>query len=121
MKTDNNTENLRRYQEHLREIGSLTPPDHEQTIDELAAEGMKLLEVEANQKPHPPSSKKVLENALGAMSKNPYIRARLKVLHNLPAWRKAEIERMEKTGDTQNKYYQEFVKMVTDMGDSLSA
>jgi len=89
----------------------------------LAAEGFKLLEEEERaknpvvKKPSPPS---VLENALGAMDKNPYINARAQVLKNMTPKERSEIERMESTGKLENSVYQDFVRKVSKMGDLYS-
>jgi hypothetical protein len=41
-----------------------------------------------------------------------YQQARERVLKDLKEWRRNEILRMEKEGDTDNRYYEEFVRNV---------
>jgi hypothetical protein len=123
-----NEENFKRYQERLAELqrqGNLIPsPDlpPDQLIMHLAAEGEKMLAAETPFKgkvyPKKDDSKK-LDTALGLTSKNPYIRARIMVLEKLPAWRKKELAEMEQTGNINNKYYEEFVREVASLGDTL--
>jgi hypothetical protein len=52
---------------------------------------------------------------------NPYTQARIKVLEEYPEWRREEIAEMEKTGNINNRHYEDFVHTVTMLGDSLSA
>ena len=53
-------------------------------------------------------------------STNPYVMARMQVLKELPAWKRHEIEDMEKNKNTRNQHYQDFVKSVAQLGDKLS-
>lgn len=125
-----NEENFKKYQERLAELqkqGNLVPsPDLPvpQLISHLAAEGEKLLNAETTKvvgkvRPKIDDTKK-LDMALALSSKNPYIRARIMILQKLPTWRKKELAEMEKTGNINNKHYEEFVHEVAILGDSLS-
>lgn len=129
-----NEENLKRYQERMAQLqkeGGLVPSPElppEKLIQHLAAEGAKLLAAEEKSKPtkvvgkiQPKKTDEVkLTETLGLTSKNPYIRARIMVLQKYPAWRRAEIGTMEQNGDTNNKFYAEFVRAVAELGDKLS-
>ena len=127
-KRTDNEENLKRYLERLAELqkeGNLVPsPDlpTDKLIQHLAAEGEKLLKTsKVIGKVQPKKNdKEKLSNALGLTSKNPYIRARIMVLQKYPAWRRAEIGRMEQAGDINNKFYEEFVHEIGIVGDKLS-
>ena len=132
-----NQENLKRYQERLAQLqkeGNLVPSPNLPTnelIQHLAREGEELLKAEGKANIVPPVGKiqpkkdimdetrKLTEN-LGKSSKNPYIRARIMVLEKLPEWKRHELARMEQTGNTNNRYYDEFVHEVAILGDSLS-
>lgn len=134
-KRTENDENLKRYQERLAQLqkeGGLVPaPDLsiEKLMNHLAAEGAKLLDAEAKTKPakvvgkiQPKKTDEVkLTETLGLTSKNPYIRARILVLQKYPEWRRKEIGTMEQNGDIHNKFYQEFVRAVAELGDQLSS
>lgn len=93
-------------------------PDDPLIMDKLAAEGHKLLE--ADDKSAPSVPKKTLETALGEKSKNPYVRARIKVLGDLAPSRRDRIIEAEKKGNTDTFEYKEFVKMVRKLGDEFS-
>lgn len=128
-KRTENEANLKRYQERLKELeGQLVPsPDLplEQLMDHLAKEGAAILNAEAKTKP----AKKIvpkkdesqrLSNSLAASSKNPYVRARHQILMAYPEWRRKEIATLEKTGNTDDKHYKDFVHEVAILGDKLS-
>jgi len=117
-KKSDNTENFKKYQDHLKNQmrNGLTSPDHKETIAELVSEGNHLIGETTN----PPLSKKKLNGILGATSPNAYVRARTKVLLDLPLWRRHELERMEKNGDLDNRFYTEFVQRVMEYGNYLS-
>ena len=125
-KTDNE-ENLKRYQERLAKLeqeGNLVPsPDLpiNLLIEKLCEEGFKLLEEEAKQtKPAPIKDEtSKMHRSLATNHKNPYVRARQIVLDKLPEWRRKEIETMEKLGNTDNKFYKDFVAEVMKIGDAL--
>jgi len=106
------------------ELAAKTPED---LLRVLMKEGEELVEAELSKGkiiPLPSKTKsdpKVLENALAAMSKNPYVRARIKILNDLPAERRKQIEDMEKNGKTNNATYEQFAKMVSKLGDQFSS
>ena len=81
-------------------------------------------------KPATPAAPK--KKSVAATDKgNPYLRARLQILDEWntktdragqsQAWKAREIAEMEKTGDINNKPYDEFVRKVRERGDELSA
>jgi hypothetical protein len=84
----------------------------------MAREGEILLR--QSESPNESPSKKKLESVLGEHDKNPYIRARIRVLKDIDPLRRKNIEEMERTGKTNNHQYQDFVKMVTTLGDKFS-
>lgn len=106
------------------ELAAKTP---EELMRVLMKEGEAIIEAELNKGkiiPLPSKTKsepKALDNALAAMSKNPYVRARIKILTDLPPARRKQIEEMEKTGNTDNHTYEQFSKMVAKLGDQFSA
>jgi hypothetical protein len=88
-------------------------------MDKLAAEGHKLLESQGERAPKVPG--KTLETALGEKSKNPYIRARIKVLGDMPLSRRERILKMEQDNTAEHSFeYKDFVAMVRKLGDELS-
>lgn len=114
-KTDNE-ENFKRFQARLEEMKhlNLKPLDHQPTIDELAAEGAKLLEADGM----PPVVKnevKKLSAALGKSSKNPYTRAWAELIAKHPKWRQEEFEKKLDTAA-----YRDFCKEVKLLGDEYS-
>lgn len=48
---------------------------------------------------------------------NPYLRARTETLAKYPAWRRAQIEDMERNNDIDNHIYDDFVHDVAKLGD----
>jgi hypothetical protein len=120
-----------RYLQSVKERGyenlkctaaELTAKTPEELIRVLCAEGAELLdaEVKAKTPPVPPNENKRLQDALAASTKNPYVRARLKILNDLPKERRDSIEAMEKNGKTDNPTYKEFVQMIMKLGDKFS-
>ena len=108
----------------------LTPSPNlpiDQLIIALCAEGMMLLEAEEKaktkaapaMKPKTDDSKR-LNSALGLGDKNAYVRARAQVLGKMTDAQHKQIEEMEKTGDTKNRIYSEFITAVSNLGDKLS-
>jgi hypothetical protein len=61
-----------------------------------------------------------LNQKLTADQTNPYVQARINVLLEINLMFKKEVLRMEAEGDTDNRKYQEFVRMVREEGDKLS-
>jgi hypothetical protein len=126
------SENLARYLAHLEKIGhaNLIPPKRQSTnlgklAMDLCAEGQALLDAEEKAKAPvaapPVDDKKKLDTALATASPNPYVRARIKVLNGMTESRRKMIETMEKTGDINNRTYDDFTKAVAEQGDKLSA
>lgn len=96
----------------------------EQIITQLVKEGNELLEAEAKTKPSvksTPESKAALEDALGKMSDNPYIRARVQLLRKMTPEARSVIEKMEKGTLAKDHRYDDFCNMVTRLGDKLSS
>jgi hypothetical protein len=91
-------------------------------LDKLAAEGLKLLDSNPTPdpvKPQPPQ--KSLETALGEKSNNPYVKARMKVLADMPLSRRERILKMEKDNTTEHSFdYKDFVNRVRKLGDEYS-
>ena|ERR1039458_10122780 len=110
---------------------NLKPVSQSLSFDECLSkalrEGYALLEEEAKTPPKnsvkPPASVKhspALEDALGKMSDNPYVRARIEVLNKMTPAARSVIEKMEKGELTKDSRYDTFCKAVTILGDSLS-
>lgn len=76
------------------------------TITQLIEQGNKML---ADEKKSP----------VATSMDNPFFRARIQILAKYPAWRKSEIERMERDNNKDNRYYDEFVREVAALGDTL--
>lgn len=96
----------------------------EQYLNQCIEEGEELLAAEGKNKPAPamkPQSKKVLDDALGKMSSNPYIRARTQILTKMTPEKRSVIEKMEKGNLPTDSRYDEFCKEVTRLGDNLSS
>ena len=129
---NNETENFKKYQEYMERNGynKLPLPKTIPTISQLAAEGEKILADEEKKDskttpvpttPVPPKPSKALENALGAMSKNPYVKARIDVLKKMSEFARHEIETMEKERNVNNRFYAQFTaEVVTAAGDMPS-
>lgn len=121
-------ENFEKYQRRLEELkGQLvpTPPSlhGEKLMAWLAAEGEKLLTAEQKNAPVTPAIVKderpKLDATLALSSTNPYVRARVQVLQKMPETKRNEIEKMEKTGNINNRTYEAFVHQVTVLGDNM--
>lgn len=107
---------------------NLPIPDHKETIQELVAEGNKLLEQDEKNSSStvakPSVSPAPTAPVLSSDSKNPYIRARIQLLNQWKkdprtAWKAEEIENMERKKETNNRHYDEFVHEVRLLGDTL--
>lgn len=124
MKKDDLDQNYAKYLNNLKTRGyeHLPSPLKVPTIDDLAAEGAKLLE-EEGVKDLPPSTpaKENLEMALGKNSKNPYVRARVKVLSDMPTTRRERILKLEVEKNLDHPDYKDFVKMVRKLGDEYES
>ena len=87
----------------------------------LLKEGHRLLMVEAEKTiVNPVDAPKKLETALGEKSNNPYIKARIQILKKYPEWKRNEVLKMEEKKNTNNRFYEEFCREVTDLGNKLS-
>ena len=86
----------------------------EPTIMELAAEGDVLLTEEKA----PVTKNKSSPNNI--TKPNPYVAARPLVLQELSPLKRREVLDMEANHDTDNRFYDEFVKLVCLKGDELS-
>jgi len=129
-KKTENDENFKKYRENMdrAEQDKMVPPPElpiAELISYLAAEGAKLLEAEEKAKKTTPKLKpKVddsakLNDSLASTSKNPYVRARALVLSKMAAWKRKEIEEMEKNGNMDNDRYKDFIAEVAKLGDTL--
>ena len=98
------------------EIAAKTP---EELIRVLCAEGEELLSAKTTTGTTSPESKR-LNDTLATADPNPYVRARVKILNDLPKSRREQIEAMEKTNNTNNPTYAQFLKLVTKLGDQFS-
>ena len=103
---------------------NLPIPDHAETIMELAAAGELILQAEAKnpRKAAPPTAKlpdetTKLETKLGSMSDDPYVKARVEILNGMGEFERKEIERMEKTNDLNNRWYEDFCHKVRVLAD----
>ena len=95
-------------------------------IIEAIQEGNKLLaeEEKLKNKVVVVDDKKKLDTALSTSSKNPYVKARIKILNDWKkdintAWLANEVESMESGKQPKDRHYDDFVKLVMDLGDTL--
>jgi len=95
---------------------AIEPADPQELLRMLVKEGDALLAAE-----EPATPVTALESALGSKSNNPYIRARIKILNDLPPKVRSEIEHMEKTGKINNSVYRKFTVAIALLGDKLSS
>ena len=97
----------------------------EQYLSQAIQEGYALLAAEEKnsvKNPEPfKQSSPALNDALGKMSDNPYIKARTQILLKMTPTARAAIEEMERIGNTCNSTYDKFARSVTILGDKLSA
>lgn len=117
-------EELTNYEKYLANIkhrgyDHLPIPDHEESIDELIAEGDRLLEQEAQKKTTTTPKAPTLPTK--ASSNNPYLQARLKILSAMDPEKRQFIERLEKEGKKDTRQYQEFIQEIQKLGDKLSS
>jgi len=106
---------------------NLAPVSQDISFEELTAqaikEGFAMLAAEdkkASKHSVKPTSPNILENALGEMSTNPYIRARIEVLKKMTPAARSEIEKMEAGTLDKDHRYDTFVSIVSALGDELS-
>ena len=112
-------DNFKKYQTRLSEYKpeDLVPPTKALTIDDLAAEGAKLL---GDTKIAPTATPVVEAKKLKITTDNPYVQARLTVLKKYPQWKQVELTKMEECGNLNNRHYEQFVKEVIELGNHLS-
>lgn len=123
------TSNFDDYESKLKKVKldpsrkNLKPdPAHwtfEEQLAHALADGLKMLEAEEKAKPKPAAPSPVLEDALGKMSANPYIRARTQLLIRMTPTTRSVIEKMEKGLLDKDHRYDTFVKQVAKFGDKL--
>jgi hypothetical protein len=116
----NDSDNLKKYQQRLAEINDTSTPLTELSIDDLARDGEALLAAEekSNKKKSPKTEVKRIPVVNG---NNPYVKAREQTLASYPEWKRTEMLLLEKTKKTKdNRHYEEFCRLVTALGDSLS-
>ena len=118
-----NEENFEEYKARMANSrGELTPPPNltlDKLMDHLAKEGEKLLAEEPKPKKVKKDDTKKLDKALAISSKNPYIRARVQILEKMLKWKREEIHMFERTGNINNRFYDDFVHEVRKLGDIL--
>lgn len=124
------TSNFDDYNSKLKKVkldpsrkGLKMDPPHwtfEEQLAHAVADGFKLLEAEEKSKAKP-SPSPVLEDALGKMSDNPYVRARTQILTKMTPTARSVIEKMEKGTLDKDSRYDTFVKQITQLGDKLDA
>lgn len=116
VKLPNDRKNLKPVDPHL---------SFEQYLAQATMEGFALLAAEEKnsvKKPQIPAKPSpILEDALGKMSSNVYVRARTQVLTKMSPLLRKQIEKMENTKDLDNRIYREFVRAVVMLGDKLSS
>lgn len=114
-KSSNDLTNYKRYLNNLKHRGINSPPDHEESLNEIIAEGNRLLEQEAQT-----TSTKSKVSPPNTPSDNPYLRARKKILSEMTEERRKLIDRLEKEGKTDSYQYKDFVAQVHKLGDIMS-
>lgn len=123
--TSSNAENFENYKKKFLSSntsrGKLIPSNDklslEQLVKQLVAEGFELLKQEEKSIKSSPATKPVQKKS---SVKNPYQLAREQVLAKMKDFNRNEILEMEKTNNTNNRFYEEFVKEVNALGDTLS-
>ena len=127
-------ENLIKYLEQIQARGfdksnsiQKKQPNLNILMRQLANEGDALIKEEEEAKGIPKvlkDDKKELEDTLAASSKNPYIRARLEVIGKLSPDARKRLEQIESSKDVNarnTRAYNDFIKIISNLGDKLSA
>lgn len=110
---------------NLAKLGrlGLKPTVKEQPLMDAVSEGYLLLAADEKKGTLPATVKldetKRLNNTLGSTSSNPFIRARIQILNKMSPFDRHEIERMEKTHDLNNRFYEDFVHRVRVLGEEF--
>lgn len=128
-----NNDNGAKYRKSVKDRGyenlKQTPAEASAKTDDtllkvLVKEGLEIINAEQGKSPSttptPKDDSKNLEKAMGEMSKNPYVRARIKILNDMTEDRRKRIEEAEKTGNMDTYTYKDFVKEVIKLGDQFS-
>ena len=115
-KSSSDLTNYQRYLNNLKSRGyeNLQLPDHQETIDELIAEGNRLLEEDEKKNKISPRVKKS-----ASPSSNPYVRARNQILSEMDPEKRKLIERLEKEGNKNCAQYNDFIEQIRKLGDKL--
>lgn len=107
---------------------NLKPVDPKLTFDQYLRiairEGNELLDAEKKNSTKTPSVTKpslTLENALAALSTNPYIKARAEILKELSPLTRTAIEQMEKNEIPKDARWNSFCQAVQVRGDKISS
>jgi hypothetical protein len=118
-KSSNDLTNYKKYLNNIKQRGyeNLPIPKRQETVDELIAEGNRLLEEDAK---HQSSQKTSKITKPTTSSGNPYFQARQKILSDMDPGKRKIIEQMETEGNTDSRQYQEFVEQIHKLGDKLS-
>lgn len=116
-KSSSDLSNYQRYLNNLKIRGyeNLPQPNHQETIDELIAEGNRLLEEDAKKSKTSPKVK-----SKTPPSNNPYVRARNQILSEMDPEKRKLIERLEKEGNKDCSQYKDFIEQIRKLGDQLS-
>lgn len=117
--------NYDKYLTNLKHRGydKLPIPDHEESLDEIIAEGEKLLlEDEAKKKKQTVSSPSVASKSppKPVSPENPYLKARNQTLKDYGEKKAKMILKMEAEKDVDNDIYTCFYQRVMELGDKLS-
>jgi hypothetical protein len=96
-------------------------PDHEETLDEILAEGERLIQAELKLKsPKTKKTVKTKSNLTSENSNNPYIKARMQLFSKMDPAKKHWIDQVERGELKKDRCYDDFVKEVAILGDALS-
>lgn len=116
----NDLSNYQRYLHNLKhrgfDVNPLPIPPNEPSLDELIAEGDRLLEEEAKAN----LQKKKTKSSSKSKSKNPYHQAREKILSDMDPEKRKHILRLEKENKKDSYQYEDFLKEIQKLGDQLS-
>lgn len=103
---------------------NLPKPDHKETLDELIAEGNRLLALEEKlskkMKKAIVTEEKKLEIKLATNSSNPYVRARIDILNKMSEVERSIIEKMEIGTFPKDSRFDHFASEIRVLGDTYS-
>jgi hypothetical protein len=102
-------------------IKKLLRPDHEESLAELIAEGNRLLAEETkNPLKKPVSNDSVkLQEKLGSMSNNPYVRARTEILKKMTPEARAILEQMSSGKKDKDNRWETFCSAISKLGEKF--